>query len=370
MKILRVAGDIYPEVVGGVGLHVHEMSKMQSEMGHDVTVLSKKTGEKPNREFRDGYELYRYDPDIELFGNPISLNVFNRLRSCVGDFDVVHAHSHLFFTTNLTAFLSKFRETPLVITNHGLESQTAPLWFSNLYNKTLGRWTFRQADAIITYSKEEKQKIRELGIKNKIETIHNGINTDTFKPLNQVEEKNQILWVGRFQPGKGVKHLIKAFKQLKNKGYKNLKLKMVGEGPLKKEIIKKTKKHGLDQSIIFKDFTPNKEMPQLYNESKAFILPSLTEGVPRTVLESLSCGTPVITTNLPQLKQIVNGCGYMVHKKNPHQLAEKTSKLLNNETKRNKFKENGRKKIKKHYSWSDTVRKTNLVYKNLINSNQ
>ncbi len=365
MKILRVAPDIYPEVVGGYGLHIHEMSRIQAEMGHNVTVFTQRHNKKqPVKEERFGYSLKRFEPNAKIFGNSITLNMLNDLHHEFDDYDIIHAHSHLFFPTNLSAFLNRFKDTPLVITNHGLESQTPPLWVSKLYNETLGKWTFNSADVIISYSEEEKEKMRDLGITTDIEIIHNGINTDKFKPLDDVEEKNQILWVGRFLPGKGVRYLIEAFSLLKDE-HDDLTLKLVGEGPLKEELEEKARELGVLDSIIFEGIVENDKMPEVYNESKVFALSSLTEGVPRTVLEALSCGTPVVSTDLPQIREIIDGCGYIVSQKDSKELSECIAKLFEDQEKRKIFGEQGRDKIQENYSWRDTVEKTIKLYENL-----
>jgi len=347
--------------MGGIALHTHSMSKIQAEMGHEVTVFTRRVEGLPEFQKKDGYEIYRYSPDMEIFDNPITLNLLSEFWNGMNNYDIVHAHSHLFFPTNLVSMVKKINNTPLVITNHGLESQTPPMWVSELYNRTLGKWTFNSADAIISYTEEEKEKMRNLSIKPHIEVIHNGINTQRFKPIDDVEKKEQILWVGRFLPGKGVRYLIEAFHLLK-KNHNDLEFKMVGEGPLRAKMIKKSKKLGIYDDIIFEEFVPNKKMPKIYNESKVFALASLAEGVPRTVLEALSCGVPVISTRLPQITDIVKDCGGVVPQKNPKKLANEISRILENEKIIQKYAQEGREEIIENYSWRDTVEKTVELY--------
>jgi len=75
MKILRVVSDLYPAVVGGVGLHAHEMSRLQAREGHDVTVLTYRTGsEQPFSEEKDGYHIIRSNASLRIFGNTISFS--------------------------------------------------------------------------------------------------------------------------------------------------------------------------------------------------------------------------------------------------------------------------------------------------------
>ena len=103
------------------------------------------------REEREGYTVVRCAPTVEVLGNEISVGVARALRNA-GEFDVVHAHSHLYFSTNLAGMVRFLGETPLAITNHGLYSQNAPEWLFNLYLRSVGPWTFNRADVVFCYS--------------------------------------------------------------------------------------------------------------------------------------------------------------------------------------------------------------------------
>ena len=97
MRILRVAQDIFPETVGGAPYHIHALSRDQAAYGHDVTVLtvSKSVNEQETVQ-RDGYTLIRQPPKVEVLGNQLFTETIGMLRGRE-DYDVVHAHSHLFF---------------------------------------------------------------------------------------------------------------------------------------------------------------------------------------------------------------------------------------------------------------------------------
>jgi len=366
VKILRVVGDLYPFVVGGLELHAHEMSRQQAKLGHKVTVYTSNIDRRPIQESKDGYKIIRYDNILKLMGNSISINLFFKIIKTRKDFDVVHAHSHLFFSTNLCALARRFGLPPLVITNHGLISQTVPIWINKIYIPIIAKWTFKSADKIICYTKSEKSLVEELGIDpDKMVVIHNGIDTDLFVPCKKEKINNRILWIGRFTSGKGVKYLIDAFEILV-KNYPSLKLLLIGDGPLKKDIIYKIQYLRLSNNINTKDFVPNSELPEIYQNSDVFVLPSLNEGVPRTILEAMACGIPIVCTELPQLVNIIDGCGLLVPKNNSQALAESISKIMSDQNLVQKFGSNGRAKIVENYSWEDTVKKTNRLYEELI----
>lgn len=367
MKILRIAPDIYPNMVGGFGIHVHEMSKEQVKLGHEVTVYISSDDIKHEYQTADGYYIRNFKPLAKILGNSIMPAMLFDLLKEQSNYDVVHAHSHLFFSTNLTAVARQFGSTPLIITNHGLNSQTAPRWIQNIYTATGARLTFAAADKILCYTETEKKELVDLGIKSKkIEVVHNGIDTDLFVPARELSfNKKNLLWIGRYVNGKGVDYLIDAVSILK-KEHPDVTLTMIGKGPIKDRISLKIRNLDLENNIIMKDFVPNSETVSLYQSSSVFVLPSLEEGVPRTILEAMSCGVPVVCSSLPQLVDIVNGCGLLTPVKDSQALADNISKILSNSSLAQEFSKNGRKKVVENHSWKDTVKKTIHIYKELV----
>lgn len=343
------------------------MSKEQVKLGHDVTVYTASDEVEPEYKTSDGYYVHNFKPLVKLLGNSIMPLMFFDLIREQSNYDVVHAHSHLFFSTNLSAVSRKLGSTPLVITNHGLKSQTAPEWFQKFYTATAALLTFAAADKILCYTETEKKELVDLGIKDeKIEVIHNGIDTDLFVPsINPGFDKKNLLWVGRYVNGKGLDYLIEAFSILKKK-HPDITLTMVGKGPEKDSIVKKIRYLNLENSVIMKDFVSNSEIMGIYHNSSVFVLPSLEEGVPRAILEAMSCGIPVVCSRLPQLINVVNGGGLLVPLKDSQALADTVSKVLSDSSLAEEFSKNGRRNVVENYSWKDTVNKTIGVYKTLV----
>lgn len=366
MKILRVVSDIYPYSFGGLGIHAHELSKAIVNKGHKVTVFTCEKENKSNYGIVDGYELYNFKPFFHLFGNAIAPSMFFSLFNKIEDFDVIHAHSHLFFSTNLTTFINKFKKTPLVITNHGLVSQTAPISLQKIFLPTIAKWTFKNADAVICYTPEMKKEMENWGIpSDNVHVIHNGVDVEHFRPLDENKEYD-IIWIGRYVPGKGVEYLINSISKLR-KEIKDLKVLMIGSGPLKKNIDKMVFQMDLTNSIHFIEKISNLDLPVFYNKSKVFVLTSLEEGVPRTLLEAMSCGLTVVCSDLPQLKRLVEECGILVPKKDVSYLVNVITNIINDYELVKKLGQNARNRVLKKYSWDDTVNKTLKLYEELIN---
>jgi len=367
LKILRVASDVYPEVMGGLSLHVHEMSRLQAEWGHDVTVLTSDHGERdlPSKEERDGYELLRHRELVSPLDNTIAPGIVRTIRDMAADYDVIHAHSHLFFSTNVTAGLCRSLETPLVITNHGLMSQTAPKWLQKAFIPTVAKFTLNSADKVLCYTEADKRRLRERGITSSVSVIHNGIDCEQFTPTQSNESKQQILFVGRLKPGKGVRTLLIAFEKVADK-FPEYDLKIVGNGPLREDLGALAHKKGISSRVEFVGQIENGDIVESYAESELFVLPSLNEGLPRTVLEAMACEVPVITSDLDQLESLVDGAGRTVPQQNSVKFATEMENLLSNPTLRNEMGSTGRKRVQNKYSWRETVQETTETYRDLI----
>ena len=358
MRILRVAQKTYPEVVGGGTYHVHAMSRDQAAMGHDVTVLT--IGDGPRREERAGYTLLRRPATTEALGNSISAGVARYLRKA-DDFDVIHAHSHLYFSTNLAALKRRFDSVPLAITNHGLYSQSAPEWVFRWYLRTLGRATFDSADAVFCYTETDADRLREFGVSSSIHVVPNGIDTDRFSPdgaeSDRIAGDPAVLFVGRLVEGKRPGDALSAIERVRE-FHPGARLHFAGRGPLRENLEQRVAERGLDDTVAFLGEVPHEEMPDLYRGADLFVLPSRAEGLPRTVLEALASGTPVVTSDLTQLGPIVDGAGTTVPVGDWEGFADALDELASDSERHEAYRERGRERVVAEHAWSDTVSRT------------
>ncbi|QLH76853.1 glycosyltransferase family 4 protein [Halosimplex rubrum] len=317
LRILRVAQKVYPDVAGGGAYHVHALSRDQAAMGHDVTVLAVAPdgdGDRPHVEQRDGYTVVRYPPTAEPLGNAVSAGVAQFLRR-TDEYDVVHAHSHLYFSTNLAALARRLSGTPLAVTNHGLYSQTAPKWVFDAYLRTVGRWTFDSADVAFCYTDEDRDRLRDLGVSVPVEVVANGIDTARFTPdgprSDDLAGDPAILFVGRLVDGKRPGDALAAFERLRERA-PNAGLTICGDGPLREKLEERVRDRGLDEAVRFLGHLSYETMPAVYRAADALVLPSEAEGLPRTVLEAMATDVPVVTSALDQLTGVVDGGGETV----------------------------------------------------------
>lgn len=353
MRILRVAQKLYPENKGGGPYHVHAMSRDQAALGHDVTVLTVSNDSRlPPHEERDGYTVIRQRPTVNALGNDISIGLAKFLKDA-SEYDVIHAHSHLYFSTNLAALKRQVSDIPLAITNHGLYSQNAPEWVFDGYLRTIGRWTFSKADVVFCYTAEDRARVENLGVNTDVAVVPNGVDTDRFTPEGPPSELIDhdgpvVLFVGRLVEGKRPQDAIDAVTALPDE--LNAKCYIVGDGPMREEL---TSYAG--GSVEFLGHVPYDEMPSVYRAGDALILTSRAEGLPRTVLEAFASGVPVVSSHLEHTAPVVERGGETVPIGDVNGYRRALHRVL---SQRVQLGEQARTAIVDEFQWKTTVSRT------------
>lgn len=195
--------------------------------------------------------------------------------------------------------------------------------------------------------------------KRKTIYLPNGVNIDVFKPF--MEKKNSsrinILSVGRLERQKNFKSLILA---LANSSYK---LTLVGNGSEKEKLKKAARDNKVDLKLI--DKVENSKLPVTYNKADLFVLPSRVEGSSKVLLEAMSCGLPVIATNVEGTRDILknNINGILVEPKDT--LSKVIIRLLNNKDKLKSISKNARSTIVKYFNLDNLMNQEILEIKSL-----
>lgn len=359
MNILRVAQKVYPDVTGGGAYHVHALSRDQAALGHDVTVLTVRRDDSASRrEQHDGYTVVRRDPTGNLLGNEISIGLARELWDAE-DFDVIHAHSHLYFSTNVAALRRRFDDVPLAVTNHGLYSQSASRRVFEWYLQSVGRWTLDQADLVFSYTETDKERVRNLGVEARIEVVSNGVDTDRFKPDGSASDLIEadgpvVLFVGRLVDGKRPADAVKGLKRLREKR-PNAELFLCGQGPLRDELADLSGTLGLDGAVHFLDHVAYDEMPAIYRSADVLILPSRAEGMPRTVLEAFASGLPVVSSYLEHTASTVRSAGETVELGDITGYGTALDSVLDRD---DELGHRGRETALAEFQWEETVART------------
>jgi glycosyltransferase involved in cell wall biosynthesis len=232
--------------------------------------------------------------------------------------------------------------------------------------KQMALWTYKNCSKIVTVSEDLKKQIIRQGIdENKIYVIKNGINPvfrildkETSRKTLQLPNTKIILFIGHLIKIKGIDYLIEA---LANFGKNiNFKLYLIGSGEEKENFINIVKEKNLSGVVDFVGSVNHSELVDWYNAADVFCLPSLREGIPNVILESLACGTPVVATNIGNNSEIIGkSTGILVEPQNSQQLRDALQKSLIVKWNRNKISNSV-----KVFSWKNNIYK----YLKIINS--
>ena len=180
-----------------------------------------------------------------------------------------------------------------------LDFKYAKSFFRKYISKLLVKIFYHRIDYVISQSIGMKEDlIKNFGFKgSKVFVINNPLSmhfeSEISKDIDFIKKDYDFLFVGRFEHQKGLKMLIDAFDQLDA----NFKLFLVGEGSEKRILQEYISSKKLDNRIFIKQFS--EDIIPIYNRSKVSVLSSYYEGFPNVLIESIACGTPVVSFDMP-----------------------------------------------------------------------
>ena len=212
------------------------------------------------------------------------------------------------------------------------------------------------SDLITTVSKSVAQELKEYDLDpGQVSLIHNGVDEELFHPkkIKSLNEKKYIMYAGRIDREKGLFDLVECGKII-CKERSDVSFIVAGSGRDLKKVIRKTKKAGIQDRFIFVGQVEKDQMIKLYQNAALFILPSYHEGLPTVILEAMSCGLPVVATDVRGNQDLVSNGenGILIPSRNPEKMAREISRLLEDDNLREKLGKNARKTIEKNYTWN------------------
>ncbi|MBA7478629.1 D-inositol 3-phosphate glycosyltransferase [subsurface metagenome] len=200
----------------------------------------------------------------------------------------------------------------------------------------------RDCHHIIAPTNREKENlILHYGaLPERISVVPCGVNLEQFKPISKESARQYlgfgndkiILFVGRIDPLKGIDKLIKAIPYLQN--IQGLRLMVIGGGEHSQREIEQLQKLAcnlnIQDSVTFPGLMKHEQLSYFYSAADVCVVPSYYESCGLVALESLACGTPVVATDVGNLKSVIRQgeTGYVVIDNAPHRLADKIALLL------------------------------------------
>lgn len=228
--------------------------------------------------------------------------------------------------------------------------------------------------AISNYTKEDL--VQHMGVRpERIQVVH--LATDAgYKPvedkplIDRVRQKYRlpekyILFVGAIEPRKNIQTLIYAYARLHKRYREELGLVIAGaKGWQNKDIYQTVEKLEIDDRVVFPGYIAKEDMSALYSGATVFVYPSLYEGFGLPVLEAMSCGVPVITSNVSSLPEIAGDAARLVCPTDVDELIAVLEEVLDDEELRKQMRQKSIKRASL-FSWDRCAKETLKIYESL-----
>ena len=358
MKIAMVGQ--FPPHIGGVGVHIHSLSKELIRQGHEVYVITY-----PHKDIRDIDGIHVIGTKgvniPGLRGLFFAINAKKELKELIEreDIDIIHGH-YLFPAGWASVKAGKSTNTKTYVTSHG--SDMFELYKKQAYTRPLIRKVLKDADVVLAVSnalKDEIIKTKIPNIEKKVRLHWNSVDINKFKTTKENESKFRkelvhefniaadkpiILFVGNIIKRKNVDLLLEAKKQLNTKA----NLVVVGDGPLLEQLKAKAEKEYFDGNLENVYFTGSRtDVEDIIPSCDLLVLPSFTESFGLVLIEALACGKPVIGSNVGGIKEIITeDVGLLIDPNDSKDLANAIDRILTDNDLMEKFKSNARNRAK------------------------
>jgi len=342
------------------------------ELGQNVRLIHLRAGED---ELIHKLAVYSYLPDFAC--NVENFRKRNGLR-----YDLVF--SHYWLSGWAGKYLGQWWDVPHVMMFHTLGAAKNSVGIGEdepeLRIKTEGLLARDCHRIIATTEKEKEDLTRNYGASpERISVIPCGVNLNLFRPMDKKIAKQQlgfdgdkvILFVGRIEPLKGIDQLLQAMPHLKNSH--RLRLVIVGDGEHGQYGMARLQKLSQDLHIgdlvVFSGLVKHEKLNYFYNAADVCVIPSYYESFGLVALESMACGTPVVATNVGNLKSIIKQgeTGYVVMDNTPSALANKIDLLLSKPGSDVKYTSSIRASVTR-FSWSNIAHKVIKTCREVIAS--
>ena len=350
-------GELGTKNTGGMSVYIRELARHLGVFGHRIDIYTKLNGSKHNQiiELYDNVRLIHLSAGSNGYVQKLALYYYlsDFLRALEGfknqeglHYDLIH--SHYWLSGRLGSWVQDRWNIPHIVMFHtlGTVKNSAGLAdrepdFRIATEKKLARTCQR----ILAPTDREKENLLKhcQASAEKISVVPCGVNLDLFRPMDKPaarqrlgfdQDESIVLYVGRFDPIKGIDRLLEAMAYLKH--LKRMRLVIIGgDGrgtPEHQDLRQLSAKFGIQQSVRFVGRIEQNQLPPYYSAADALVVPSYYESFGLVGLESLACGTPVAATRVGAMEDIIEDgkTGHVVADLTPRGLADSIEKIITN----------------------------------------
>jgi glycosyltransferase involved in cell wall biosynthesis len=341
-----------------------------SESGFDIHLFS--LHDPPAKWYDSNVKIYSLGLKEDIKGLSeksvkkfIYFSAVKKIRQIINNIKPDILHSHYASSYGFIGSLVKFH--PFIVSVWGSDIESFPN--KSVLHKLIIRYTLKKADKIMCTSQYLASKTNEL-IKRELNIIPFGVDLEKFRPVDSKEGDIIVGTIKSLEDVYGIDLLIRAFSLVK-KGNPTLPLKLliVGKGTKEKKLKEIASSLLNSEDYLFQGYVSHETISDFHNKIDIPVYLSRMESFGVSVIESISCGKPVVVSSVGGLKEIIDDGkdGILVPTEDISLAAKAIEKLAINPELRICFGKNGREKVLKYYNWSDNLNQMISIYNDLNN---
>ena len=341
MKIAMIGQ--FPPHVGGVGVHIHTLSKELVKEGHEVYVITY-----PHSDIKDidGIHVIGTSglniPGIR--GLMFKINAKKALNQLLKEVDIDIIHGHYLFPAGAAAVeVGSKHKIKTYVTAHG--SDMFEMYKKQSFMRPFIKKVLKKSDVVLAVSNALRNEILSTGVKgieSKTRLYWNSVDINKFSSNNENLLENRgkpiVMFVGNIIKRKNVDLLIEA-KKLSKTDYEVV---IVGDGPLKKSLEEKVQKESISDVRFLGS---RNDVEKIIPGCDLLVLPSFSESFGLVLIEALACGKPVIGSDVGGISEIItDDVGLLINPNDASSLADAIDKIIGDEEFKNHLALNARKR--------------------------
>jgi glycosyltransferase involved in cell wall biosynthesis len=347
LRVAFIGGRGVVSKYSGIETYYEEVGKRLAQMGHEVTVYCR-TYFTPAQAERNGMRLVRLPTIRSKHLETLLHTILSTVHAMTQRYDVVHYHT---LGPALFSFFPRLVRAKTAVTVQGLDWQRKKWrWFAAAVLRLGERASVQLPNGTMVVSQALQQRYRELHGIEAFYVPNGGVLRQRSAPRKILEwgldPQQYVLFLGRFSPEKGCHLLVEAFEQLDT----DVKLVMAGASSYCDEYSRELRTHASDR-IRMLDWVSGETLDELLTNAMVFVLPSDMEGLSLALLDAMGAGLCVLTSDVPENREVVEGAGFMFQCGSTSDLANRLRFLIANPAVREAAGRTAKRRIEEQYQW-------------------
>jgi glycosyltransferase involved in cell wall biosynthesis len=365
LRVAFIGGRGVISKYSGVESYYEEVGKRLAQKGHEVTVYCRNYFTPPLPQ-HNSMRLVRLPTIRSKHLETLVHTMLSTAHAMTQKYDVVHYHA---LGPALFSSLPRLAGARTAVTVQGLDWQRKKWGRVASAVLRLGeRASVRLPNATMVVSQALQRRYRETHAVEAFYVPNGGVLRERREPRKilewEIEPQNYILFLGRFSPEKCCHLLVEAFEQLDT----GVKLVMAGASSYCDDYSRKLRTHA-GERIRMLDWVSGDTLDELLTNAMIFVLPSDMEGLSLALLDAMGAGLCVVTSDIPENREVVDGAGFTFQHGNSADLAERLRFLIANPAVRETAGRAAKNRIRENYQWHTIAADIETAYFQMMGLN-